>query len=138
MKSDRAAAGLLVIRIVLGFMFVYHGAPKLFGGSDKWVQVGGAMASAGISFGFVFWGFMAAFAEFFGGLCLVLGLFFRVFSALLFITMAVAARMLLAKGSGLSAAGHPLELAAIFAGLYLIGPGPWSLDALWRKKRSIL
>ena len=36
---------LLVLRIGIGCMFLFHGAPKLFGGAEKWAQVGVAMES---------------------------------------------------------------------------------------------
>ena len=61
--------GLLVLRIGIGCMFILHGAPKLFGGAEKWTQIGMAMASLGIGFIPAFWGFMAAISEFFGGVC---------------------------------------------------------------------
>ena len=56
--------GLLVLRIGIGLMFILHGAPKLFGGPEKWGQIGGAMSSLGIGFAPAFWGFMAAVSEF--------------------------------------------------------------------------
>jgi putative oxidoreductase len=137
MLARYADVGLLVMRIVLGGMFIYYGAPKLFGGSAKWVELGGAVSLMGIHFGFVFWGFAAAFAQCIGGVCLISGLFFRVFCALLFVTMVVAVNMHLRKGDGLFVAGHALELASVFVGLFLIGPGRFSLDMLWQLKRSV-
>lgn len=123
-------AGLLIIRIVLGAMFMVYGAPKLFGGPQAWIQTGGAMKSVFINFTPAFWGFMAAFSMFVGGLCVILGLFFRIFTILLFITMAVATTMHLRNGQGLMAAAHALEDGTVFLGLTLIGPGKYSLDAL--------
>ncbi len=131
-----ADAGLLIMRAVLGGMFIYYGAPKLFGGQTQWSQLGGAVSFLGIHFAYAFWGFAAAFAECVGGVCLILGLSFRFFCSLLFVTMAVAAHMHLRKGDGLFAAGHALELASVLAGLFLIGPGKFSLDVWWHMKRS--
>ena len=34
--------GLLVIRVGLGIMFIYHGFPKLAGGEKMWIQLGSA------------------------------------------------------------------------------------------------
>jgi len=113
----------------LGIMFIYHGAPKMFGGPERWAQFGQAMGGFGITVVPVFWGFMAAFAELVGGACLVLGLFFRFFTVLLLVTMVVAARMHFQKGDGLSGAAHALEDGVIFFGLTFIGPGRYSLDA---------
>ncbi len=67
--------GLLLIRIVLGGMFMYYGGPKLFEGPHGWVQFGGAMPFLGVNFALSFWGFLAAFSMFAGGLCVILGLF---------------------------------------------------------------
>jgi len=122
--------GLLVIRIVLGGMFMYYGSPKLFGGPQAWAQLGGAMQSVSIGFMPAFWGFMAAFSMFVGGACVILGLFFRIFTILLFLTMAVATSMHFKKGDGLMIASHAMEDGTVFFGLTFIGPGKYSLDAL--------
>jgi len=58
--------------------------------------------------------FMAAFAEFIGGACVVLGLFFRVATLLLFFTMAAATRFRFQKGDGLHGAVHAIEDGVVF------------------------
>lgn len=125
---------LLVIRLVFGAMFLFYGAPMLFGGSQKWIQIGQAMGGFGINFWPAFWGFMAAFAEFVGGICLILGLFFRPMCSLMAFTMIVAVNLHLRKGDGLFGSGHAIEDGVVFLGLIFIGPGKYSLDALlgWR------
>lgn len=120
--------GLLILRIGLGVMFLWHGAPKLAGGPEKWEKIGTAMASTGINAIPIFWGFMASFAEFFGGICLILGVMFRPACTLLTITMAVAAAMHLGKGDGLKGASHAIEDGIVFLSLLLIGPGKYSID----------
>lgn len=120
--------GLLILRIGIGIMFLYHGAPKLFGGLEKWEKLGMAMKYVGVEFMPVFWGFMAAFSEFFGGICIILGLFFRPACILLTLTMAVAASMHLGKGNGLQIASHAIEDGIVFLSLILIGPGKYSID----------
>ena len=120
--------GLLILRIGLGCMFLVHGLPKLFGGPEKWERLGGAMATFGITFLPVFWGFMAAIAESLGGLCFILGLFFRPACALLTITMLVAAASHLNRGESLGEASHPIEAGIVFLSFILIGPGKYSLD----------
>ena len=124
--------GLLVLRVVIGCMFVHYGTPLLFGGHEKWVQLGQSMGNFHIHFWPAFWGFMAAFSEFFGGICLILGLFFRPMCILLTITMVVAAKLHFAKGEGLMVAAHAIEDGVVFFGLIFIGPGKYSLDA-WLK-----
>jgi len=69
--------GLLILRIGLGIMFIYHGYPKLMGGPVRWERLGSAMGAVGIRFVPVFWGFLSAVTETFGGLLVIAGLFFR-------------------------------------------------------------
>ena len=120
--------GLLIIRVGLGIMFMFHGYPKLLGGPEKWEAVGEAMKHVGITFLPSVWGFMAAATETFGGFLLILGLAFRPVTLLLFVTMIVACFMHLKGGDGLSVASHAIEAAIVFLGLTFIGPGKYSID----------
>jgi len=120
--------GLLIMRIGLGIMFMFHGYPKLLGGPDQWTAVGDAMKHTGINFFPVGWGLLAALTETFGGFLIVLGLAFRPAALLLSITMAVAATMHLKTGDGLSGASHAIEAGIVFLGLLFIGPGKYSVD----------
>lgn len=126
-------AGLLILRIGIGAMFIYHGAPKIFGGPQMWTNLGLiAMPGLGIKFAPAFWGFMAAFSEFAGGILIILGLFFRIACSLLLITMAVAAHLQLTS-SGMLAASQAIEDGILFLSLIIMGPGKYSLDEklLW-------
>lgn len=121
--------GLLAMRVGIGLMFaIVHGWPKLIGGPERWAKLGGAMKSFGIDFAPEFWGFMAAFAEFAGGIALALGLLTRPFLALLIVTMVVAAVKHLAAGDGLKGSSHSIEVGFAFLGLFFTGPGKLSLD----------
>jgi len=120
--------GLLILRLGIGVMFLYHGAPKIFGGPENWKNLGMAMSTFGIQFAPVFWGFMSAFAEFFGGILIILGLFFRPACMLLTINMIVATSMHLNSGQSLDVASHAIEDGIVFLSLILIGPGKYSLD----------
>jgi putative oxidoreductase len=120
--------GILILRIGIGIMFMAHGWPKISGGTEKWTALGGSMESFGIDFFPGFWGFMAAFAEFFGGLLLAVGLFFRPVALLLFITMLVATAKHLSSGDDFGGYSHALESGILFLSLIFIGPGKYSLD----------
>ena len=120
--------GLLIMRVGLGIMFMFHGYPKLLGGPDNWAAVGNAMKHTGVTFFPVGWGFLAAVTETFGGFLIVLGLAFRPASLLLCITMIVASTMHLKSGDGLNGASHAIEAAIVFIGLVFIGPGKYSVD----------
>jgi putative oxidoreductase len=121
--------GLLLLRIALGIMFMLHGWPKIAGGGEKWTAIGGSMSSFGIEFMPGFWGFMAAFTEFFGGFLFIIGLFFRPVNLLLLLTMIVATAKHAAAGDGFIGYSHALEAGILFFSLLFIGPGRYSLDA---------
>jgi putative oxidoreductase len=120
--------GLLIIRVGLGIMFIYHGYPKLIGGVKSWEHLGGSMKYVGIYFLPVVWGLLAALTELMGGFLLIIGLAFRPVCILLFINMVIAALMHLRTGGGLGEAAHAIEDAVVFAGLIFIGPGRYSVD----------
>jgi len=120
--------GLLIIRVGLGIMFIYHGYPKLMGGPKHWAELGESMKYIGIHFLPVVWGFLAATTELLGGFLLIIGLAFRPVCILLFINLVVAALMHLGSGDGLGGAAHAVEDAVVFAGLLFVGPGKYSVD----------
>jgi putative oxidoreductase len=120
--------GLLILRLGIGGMFIFHGAPKILGGPDMWEKLGTTMGIFGIHFLPVFWGFMSSFAEFFGGIFLILGFLFRPACVLLTINMIVATSMHLNRGDGLGISSHAIEAGILFLSLILIGPGKYSLD----------
>jgi putative oxidoreductase len=119
--------GLLIIRIGLGIMFIYHGFPKLTGGPHKWEEIGKATNYVGIHFWPMFWGFMAAVVEAIGGVLLIIGWQFRLVCLLLVINLIVAA-LVTYSGGGISDASHAIEDAVVFAGLVFLGPGKYSAD----------
>jgi len=120
--------GLLIIRIGLGIMFIYHGYPLLGGGVKTWEGLGSATKYAGIHFWPVAWGLLAAAVETFGGFMLIIGLAFRPVCLLLLINLVVAALFHFGKGEGLDGAAHAIEDAIMFAGLLFVGPGKYSMD----------
>jgi len=120
--------GLLIMRIGIGIMFIVHGFPKLAGGLAGWAELGGSMKVVGVNFLPVFWGFMAAVAETFGGFLLIVGLFFRPACIALVFTMIIAALVHFGKGDGLGGASHAIELGIVFFSLIFIGPGKYSVD----------
>jgi len=127
-------AGLLILRIGIGIMYIYHGAPKIAGGPHMGEKVGMAISNLGITSMPTFWGFMAACSEFFGAICLILGLMFRPATFFMAFTMAVAATMHIRTGQGLNIASHAIENCILFISLFFIGPGRYAIDEkLFRK-----
>ena len=120
---------LLFLRLGLGIMFIIHGAPKIMSGPAGWALLGKAINFVGIHGYPKVWGFMAAFSECFGGIFLILGLFFRPACILLTITMLVAStKMVKERKDFQTVASRPIELAIVFASLVVIGPGKYSID----------
>lgn len=120
--------GLLLLRVGIGVMFLFHGGPKLLGGPDKWQQVGSALGYLGIEVYPTFWGLLAGLSEFGGGLCLIFGWLFRPACLLMALTMLVATSMHLGRGDGLMGASHAIESGILFVSLILVGPGRFSFD----------
>ena len=121
---------LSVLRIVAAFVFMPHGAQKLFGFLASPQAAGPPLLSL---LG------LAGVLEFFGGLLLLLGLFTRPVAFILSGEMAVAYFMVHApKGFWPLKNGGDLAVIFCFLFLYLVlaGGGAWSLDRLWRRDKS--
>lgn len=142
MTTDRptrfADYGLLVLRVCVGLLFMtVHGWPKISGGPETWARFGESFNNViGISFMPTFWGLMAGVSEFFGGLCLIVGVPLRSACALMLFTMLVAAAANLRQGYGFIGASQALECGAVFVSLILLGPGRFTLPNLFRSKIS--
>ncbi len=123
---------LLLLRIGLGVIFVYHGYPKLFGPTHQEMLQFSRM-------GFPSWFvYVAGVIEFFGGLLLFVGLFTRIVGLLLAGEMAVALiRVHVPQGGFMAVSNYqfPLALAVAAFTLATIGAGAISLDrAIFKSK----
>ncbi len=119
--------GLLIMRLGIGAMMIWHGFPKLKGGPDLWEKVGQAMAQFGVHDFPQFWGFMAGFTEAVGGLLFLIGFLFRPTCIFLLFVMIVAAMQSYTMG-GMGNAAQPIELGFVFLAMFIIGPGSISID----------
>ncbi|HQU77753.1 MAG: DoxX family protein [Chitinophagales bacterium] len=121
--------GLLFLRITLGASFIYHHGYGKISDPSRWKGLGEQMSNVGIHFLPEFWGFMAAFAEFFGSVLLILGLFTRPATILLAFTMLMAVIKHSQAGEGFA---YPLDMLLVFLAIFFTGPGKYSLDARLR------
>jgi putative oxidoreductase len=124
--------GLLILRLVVGLLFVGHGAQKLFGvlGGHGLRGTAGFFDAIGLKPG-RFHASAAGLMEFGGGLLLALGLVTPVASAALIAVMTAAVIAVhFAKGLWNSDGGFEfnLTLATVAFALAAIGAGSWSLD----------
>jgi putative oxidoreductase len=125
--------GLLLVRGMVGVVFLYHGSQKLFGafggdGIDGFTQFLTTLGvpAPGIS------AYLAALSEFVAGLSLVLGLFVHVLPLPVIVTMLVACFTVHAGKFDSQKGGmeYPLLLAFCALSLALTGAGRFSLDEL--------
>src|SRR5215212_7063565 len=125
--------GLLVLRVVVGLLFMGHGAQKLFGlfgGHGLQGTAGFFEQGLGLRPGKVH-ATGAGAAEFFGGLLLALGLLTPLAAAALIATMTVAiATVHWSKGVWTTEGGYEYNavLMAVAFAVTAVGPGNWSLD----------
>jgi putative oxidoreductase len=125
---DNAALGLLILRVGIGLIFMRHGFAKLLGGRKTLVWVGSQMSHFGIFFAPLAWGILAACAEGFGGLALVLGLGTRIAAFFMTIVMLVALRMHLVQGDDWNVYSYSLAMIVVFVACMIAGGGFYSLD----------
>ena len=116
---------LLLLRLGLGIIFVYHGYPKLFGDTHQEMLQFARMGFPG------YFVFVAGVIEFFGGCLLFLGLFTRITGLLLAGEMAIAIVRVHVPQGGLVAVSNyqfPLALAVAAFTLAAVGAGAISFD----------
>jgi putative oxidoreductase len=125
--SGRVGAALLLLRLVVGLAFVFHGWGKVtnIGGFASAMHLPWVLAA------------MAAFSEFGGGIMLMLGLLTPLAALAICIVMLTALFMVhIPHGDPFVSANpaqHSFEVAAVYlvsaVAFLLTGPGAYSVDA---------
>lgn len=124
--------GLLIIRLVIGILFIGHGAQKLFGwfGGHGLKGTGGWFESIGMKPG-VMMALFAGLAELIGGILFALG-FLTPLAALMIAGTMIMAIVKVHGPNGLWATSNGYEynltLLSVAIGIALIGPGRYALD----------
>lgn len=120
--------GPVVLRLILGLVFVVHGYGKL----TSLDQTIGFFSTLGIP---VFLTYLVVAVEFLGGLMLVAGFMTRFASIALAIVMIVA--IILVKASkGFSAFEYDLTLLGSLVALMLLGSGKYALESKLKKSKK--
>jgi len=126
---------LLVLRLALGVIMVAHGYSKVFGGLHHHAQF---VASLGMP---AWLGYVSSFAEFVGGLLLILGFLTRPAALAICIDMAVAIAKVHWKNGlvGANRGGYefPLALAVIAFALIFYGAGPIAVDHIFGGRGAV-
>lgn len=117
--------GLLVFRILIGIIFLYHGYLTFLGGAPALTEAGTMINPLGISNG-LFAGTLVATCEVVGGFLLILGLLTRFAAFLLFLIFFLLFIQVWPKGFGY--ATNALQDVACFLLFLIAGPGRYSLD----------
>ncbi len=115
---------LLVMRLTLGAVMVGHGYHKVFGGLHHHVQF---VTSLGLP---AWSAYLSAFAEFFGGLLVLIGLFTRAAALAICIDLSVAIAKVHFHNGLMGEHGYefPLALATLAFALIFLGSGPIAFD----------
>ena len=117
---------ILILRVIPSFyMFYYHGLKKI-SSTASWEWLGkAAMSVIGIEFGYIYIGFLAALSEGVLVWLVFLGIFTRLSSLFIILTMFFASSYHLADGESAESA---LIYLTIYLVVFILGPGRYSLD----------
>jgi putative oxidoreductase len=126
-QSRSASLGLLILRVVVGGVFVIHGAQKLFvmglpGFAGMLTQIGVPLPNVAAV--------VVALVEFVGGGLLVIGLFTRPAASLIVVDMLVAVLEVHLPNGFFLPRGYEYALTQLGVNLALVflGAGAWSID----------
>ena len=128
---------LPLLRVIVGLVFIFHGYGKFMavvsgGGLGG---LAGMIEGAGLPFPIVF-AHMAMVTEFFGGICLVLGLFTRLwafFGAGMMFMIVIFVRGFDTIHYAQGGFEYDLTLATVLSVVFILGAGGFSVDSKLKK-----
>ena len=125
-RGRASSAGLLILRVLMGSAMAVHGYEKIFHGFIPKFTEGLTQMGFPIP-GVMAW--LAALAEFVGGLCIVFGLGTRIAGFFVFFTMGVAF-FVAHKADPWQVKELPFLFGAVALSFIFTGGGCYSLDSL--------
>ena len=125
--------GLLIMRLGLAAVLLWHSVPKLIGGTPAWKSVGTTLAFINLGLPASFLGLLSLALETLCSISLIFGYLFRPFSSILFVLMLlysinyfnVAYKTLMMWS---------LALTSVFLGFVFTGPGRYALAVKLEKR----
>lgn len=127
---------ILLLRIMAGLILFVGGAGKVmgwFGGFGMTATLEMFKSNIHLS---AFWTYVSCYAEFIGGLLIMIGLLTRVAATALFINMLVATLFTGFKNFFMGGAAYPCLLMVIFLAIIFSGPMFYSIDSLLAKRKK--
>lgn len=130
-NPSRLDLGLLLMRLTLAFILIHHGGQKMFGwwGGHGLEGFAGFLESMKVPMPTIS-AFLAAAAEFFGGLALALGLWVRLAAIPASFTLFVGGYL---AHSGVSDREYPFSLALFLLALVFTGGGALTVQRFLKK-----
>lgn len=131
-RAPNPDLGLAILRVVIGVIFVTHGAPKLFGGIEATAQYFGEGLGLPLA-GLLAW--VVTLLEVFGGISLILGFLVTPVAVLFIVEMLVGILLVHAPegwyviGPGQNGAEFNTLLISGLLALIFAGPGTAAIDA---------
>ena len=130
-KENKHNLSMLILRLILGAIFVAHGAQKLFGMFGGIGIEGTTKMMEGLNFSYPhIYAFVWSSIEFFGGLFLAFGVLARYASILIVLIMSITIwKINLSYGFFIQNGGYEYNLLILLACMPIIltGGGKWSI-----------
>ena len=132
-RDRKKDMGLLVMRLGLAAVLLWHSVPKLIGGAPAWKNVGTTLDFINLGLPVSFMGLLSLSLETLCSIGLLLGYGFRLSCSVLFVLLFlysinyfnVAYKTLMMWS---------LALTSVFLGLVFTGPGRYSLTAKFQRR----
>ena len=132
-QDRKKDVGLLIMRLGIAAVLLWHSVPKLIAGTPAWKSLGTTLAFINVGLPASFLGLLSLALETVCSISLIVGYFFRLSSAVLFLLLLlysinyfnVAYKTLMMWS---------LALTSVFLGLVFTGPGRYSLAAKLQRR----
>src|ERR1044072_2445592 len=109
-------AGLLLIRVSIGVLFILYTASALIGGPKAWAHFGAGAEHFGLHSHLQLWGFIGSLLGCLGGVLMIFGLFFRI-GVLLVLVLAIGHALEVYYGAGFRVALPSIEMCVVLIGI---------------------